>query len=469
MKIPFKVSILLALMSCKKEDQNIAVTAVELDVTSLELQVGETTTLSAMVLPDNASNLAVEWNTSEPSVVLVDKQGAVTAISVGTSVVRVTTVDGSKTASCLVKVVAVEDGITVEPAIVRMTIGSSQSLKTTVKRADKGDTLLVWSSADEAVAMIDATGTLTAVDAGATEVTAKTKDGKYSAVCKVSVIDVKLEYVCIPAGRFMMGSPVSEPGRDEDEAQHVVELTKDFQLSKYEITNTQFCGFLNVNNIGADGKWLEAQIGAKQVLIYENDWGVRYDVENKTWLPTTGREEFPVVGVTWYGAMEFATWVGGFLPTEAQWEYACRGDYPNKAGEANTLPFGVGGGKKLDYSVSNFLFRYSYAMPGGDYIDKANVSPAKTQKVGTFAANNYGLCDMHGNVWEWCSDGYDANYGMQSFTEPATDPAGAEQPAERVIKGGSWYFFARACRSAFRHKSAPETTSNGIGFRVAHL
>lgn len=277
-----------------------------------------------------------------------------------------------------------------------------------------------------------------------------------------------IEYVAIPSGSFMMGSPVSEKNRDEDETQHFVTLSKGFSISKYEVTNEQFCKFLNAKNIGADGYWKESPNMNKRIISTDRTQSLQYS--NGRWTPASGQEKFPVVYVTWFGASSFASWAGGSLPTEAQWEYAARGNYPNKAAEKATKPFGIGSGYELNQTLANFYWKYAYRMQDGEYVAPNAMSKSAVQ-VGSYteAANNYGLYDMHGNVWEWCSDFYDPGYGNAIPDNPATNPTGADSGTERVVKGGSWYFYARCCRSAFRMHTKEDTASHNIGFRIVRL
>jgi hypothetical protein len=147
-----------------------------------------------------------------------------------------------------------------------------------------------------------------------------------SAANHVSIVQqLKIELASIPAGTFTMGSPTNEPNRDSDETQFQVTLSA-FRMSKYEITNAQYAAFLNAKNIGSDGKYA-AGAYPTQPLIYASsgsyNWGLNYT--GGQWAPVAGYENHPVINVTWYGATEFATYVGGALPTEAQWEYAARG------------------------------------------------------------------------------------------------------------------------------------------------
>jgi len=249
----------------------------------------------------------------------------------------------------------------------------------------------------------------------------------------------------IPAGTFNMGSPVTEGNRDNDETQYPVTLSA-YRMSKYEITNTQYAAFLNAKSIGSDGIWAAAPVYPTQALIYANtSWGLTYS--GSQWVPVTGYENAPVINVTWYGATEYATYIGGTLPTEAQWEYACRA--------GTTTPFNTG-----DF-LTNGQANYNWAYPYNGGTNTVTTCPGKTQPVGTYAANAYGLYDMHGNVYEWCAD----LYGTYPTTAQ-TDPTGAATGSYRVIRGGSWYGGAQVCRSAHRNGTYPDGGNDGLGFRV---
>ena len=161
--------------------------------------------------------------------------------------------------------------------------------------------------------------------------------------------------------------------------------------------------------------------------------------------------------------MEYAHWVGGTLPTEAQWEYACRGGESNK-------PFGVGDGYTLNNTLANFDWRSSWSWNGISALaDESGTGggsyPGTTQAVGSYPyANKYGLYDMHGNVYEWCLDqwGGSNNYLSLSPTDPLSTTGSA-----RVLRGGSWDRSAQGCRSAFRFIILPDATGDHVGFRVA--
>ena len=223
-----------------------------------------------------------------------------------------------------------------------------------------------------------------------------------------------IAWVSIPAGTFTMGSPSSEVDRGIDETQHQVTLSA-FKMSKYEVTFEQYDLFCDATG--------------------------RSKPSDEGW----GRGNRPVINVSWHDATAFAEWMGCRLPTEAEWEYACRA--------GTTTPFNTG--NNLTTSQANYDGNYPYNNNAkGEYRQK-------TMPVGSFAANAYRLFDMHGNVWEWCSDWY-GDYS----TSAQTNPKGASSGSYRVYRGGSWLNDALDCRSADRCGTAPDIRDNFIGFRL---
>jgi formylglycine-generating enzyme required for sulfatase activity len=225
----------------------------------------------------------------------------------------------------------------------------------------------------------------------------------------------RMEWVAIPAGTFTMGSPSYETDRGSDEGpQHPVSLSG-FKMSKYEVTFAQYDAFCD-----ATGRQKPS----------DNGWG---------------RGNRPVINVDWNAATAFAQWMGCRLPTEAEWEYACR--------TGTTSPFNTG--SCLSSSQANYNGNYPYSTCGmGTYLQK-------TMSVGSYAPNAWGLHDMHGNVWEWCSDWY-GDYS----SSPQTNPKGPSSGSYRFLRGGSWNNYGWYCRSATRNYYAPSARFYIIGFRL---
>ena len=252
--------------------------------------------------------------------------------------------------------------------------------------------------------------------------------------------------VSVLGGSFTMGSPFDEYGRDDDETLHQVTLG-DFRMSKYLITNVQFAAFLNAKGIGVDGLYAVGAFPAQR-LIFSSSFGLFFS--QAQWLPNEGYENCPVINVTWYGAMEFASYSGGRLPTEAEWEYACRA--------GTSTPFNTG------ICLTDGQADYSWDAPNPGCINTNKSRPQRTMPVDTFPANSYGLHDMHGNVWEWCGDWY-GTYPLGN----QINPNGPSTGTNRVVRGGAFYLPAYYCRSANRSSMAPEAYLEAYGFRIVMI
>ncbi len=240
------------------------------------------------------------------------------------------------------------------------------------------------------------------------------------ASAKVITNSVGMKLVEIPAGEFMMGSPDSDSDADSREKpQHRVRITKSFYLGATEVTQGQYEKVIGRNpsrhkELGPDApvesvSWTDAQEFCRKLseLAEEKEAGRRYR-----------------------------------LPTEAEWEYACR------AGSTTKWCFGDDESRLDDYAWYH------------------KNSDRKTHQVGQKKANAWGLYDMHGNVYEWCEDWYDGKYYADS---PTDDPTGPPGGSDRVDRGGSWHCVARVCRSAHRDYDAPGLRYNGFGFRVVQV
>jgi len=237
------------------------------------------------------------------------------------------------------------------------------------------------------------------------------------------------DMVWIPGGTFRMGS---NDGDDDEKPVHTVTVSgfySGFYMDKTEVTNRQFKAFVDANS-----QWGKGRISSQYHNgNYLKDWsGNSYP---------SGKGDHPVVYVSWYAADEYAKWAGKRLPTEAEWEYAARGGLE---------------GKKYPWGNSISHDRANYSGTGGK--DRWS----GTALVGSFPPNGYGLYDMAGNVWEWCSDWYDWNYYSRS---PSSNPICAKTGTERVLCGGSWHYYALYMRCAYRFSVFTPTTGPDVGFR----
>ena len=265
----------------------------------------------------------------------------------------------------------------------------------------------------------------------------------------------------IPAGEFQMGSPASEVGRSEDEEQHRVKISQSYYLGKHEVTRGEFRKFVEATDYKT-----EAEKDEKGGYGYTGDEGTPYAQKPEfTWRNTgfTQTDEHPVVNVSWNDAVEFCKWLSKNerktyrLPTEAEWEYACRATVSTRwfRGDDQSILEQIA--NVADSALFSKHAFFSYAKSWNDgYVF--------TAPVGKFSANKFGLHDMHGNVWEWCSDWYDAKYYASS---PTNDPRGPETGSSRVDRGGSWYSGPGDCRSAYRSGDSPSYRDFYLGFRVA--
>jgi formylglycine-generating enzyme required for sulfatase activity len=260
---------------------------------------------------------------------------------------------------------------------------------------------------------------------------------------------VKITMCWIPPGEFLMGSPTAELGREDDEVQHRVRITKGFWLAKYEVTQAQWraCGGVDPSarppwSVGGEVKVSWEQLASAGIRA-TNFKGADLPVERVSWDEAADWCEGLNAGGRAKGGPE-AEWRYG-LPTEAQWEYAARGGTLTALNSGKNLTSNEGECRNLGELAW-------YDKNGG----------LRTHDVGGKKANAWGLHDMHGNVWEWCLDWYGAYP-----SGVAVDPVGARSGERRVGRGGSWGDFAGNCRVAGRGDRGPANTRYSFGFRVA--
>jgi formylglycine-generating enzyme required for sulfatase activity len=261
----------------------------------------------------------------------------------------------------------------------------------------------------------------------------------------------------IPAGAFVMGSPAGELQRLESEGpQHQVRL-EEFLLSQTPITQAQWRAVAGWearegerwgSELNPNPSRFQSQEGKGKARLLEGE---------------TSTDQRPVEGVSWEEAMEFCARLSQRtgrtyrLPSEAQWEYACRA--------GTTTPFHFG--ETLTSELANYRASFTYANgPRGKYREQ-------TTPVGMFPANAWGLQDMHGNVWEWCLDHWHDSYeGAPTDGSAWVEEEGVkgEQSSKgRLLRGGSWFDPPQDCRSAFRFRFHPDGRGNDGGFRVCCL
>jgi formylglycine-generating enzyme required for sulfatase activity len=247
---------------------------------------------------------------------------------------------------------------------------------------------------------------------------------EYRGIPVETINSIAMKFMLIPPGEFVMGSPKSEKDRKDFEGQHRVCITKAFYLGAHEVTQAEY----------------QQVMGTKPSKF-------------------KGDSRRPVESVTWENARAFCRKLNGIqmerfsrweyrLPTEAEWEYACR------SGTMTVFHYGN--------SVSSAQANIRGDKPYGNAPRGRNLQ--RTTAVGSYRPNAWGLYDMHGNVWEWCQDWFGEDYYQKS---PLEDPPGPSRGTDRVGRGGGWFFGGIACRSAYRNRISPSKTIGSVGFRVA--
>ncbi len=303
------------------------------------------------------------------------------------------------------------------------------------------------------------------------------------------------DMVYIPHGGFEMGDHFAPEGYDDELPLHPV-LLDAFFMGKYEITNQQYCDFLNwaypaqlkvvsgvvyaVSDTGNSYPYCDTHSAStySQIDFSDPDFSVR----TKGTPPGRDMSDDPMVLVSWYGAVAYCNWRssaegyeecydlstwdcnfakhGYRLATEAEWEYVARGGLAGRRFPWN------------DPNISHDRANY-YANPGsypydenpttGYHPDWSDWVYPYTSPAGTFAANGYGLYDMAGNVWEWCNDWYGSDY---YDTSPYDNPTGPASGSYHVLRGGGWNSYANFCRVAIRISIYPGNRNYDYGFRI---
>jgi formylglycine-generating enzyme required for sulfatase activity len=477
----------------------LALTTLKLTEGKLYLAINDEEPLKATVLPANADP-KVTWVSSSPSVASVDNNGKIKALTVGQTTITVTTVGKNAAGQTVaatpplsvdVAATVAVTGVTLDKSELSLNINGTETLTATVSPANATNKDVSWSISPAGFATVtgsgthNVTGTVTAEAEGSATITV-TANGNKTATCAVTVTDRPAEIgdlvkmVWIEPGKFMMGSPSDEVGRGTQilETQHEVTLTKGFYMGKYEVTQEQFeevmwyidsyPTFRGANYPVEWVNWYEAIAFCNWMSDEEDLWPVYWvymedapdihlgnNFQNPAYwscypdewgyIPFPGDEEDDDYD-RWYNLM----WLEGDgyrLPTEAEWEYACR------AG-----------------TTTRFYYGNNITEDDANY----NGDVGRTTVVGSYPPNKWGLYDMHGNVEEWCWDWLSRTLDYPAGAQ--TDPEGPSTNFyhDKVIRGGSFLHYDTSVRSAGRDFAEPteygQTSGQNvlplIGFRV---
>ncbi len=247
------------------------------------------------------------------------------------------------------------------------------------------------------------------------------------------------EMIFVKGGTFTMGS---NNGDSDEQPPHQVTVS-DFYIGKYEVTHAEYIKFLNDIKVNSNG----SHNGTEYIDMDDSDCAIAYKNNKFYFKGSTYAKNIkcPVIEVTWHGANAYCKWAGGRLPTEAEWEYAARGGQDYKYAGSNNID------EVAWYTVNS----YDKGSSHKDY---------GTHPVGQKKANELGLYDMSGNVWEWCQDKRHGNYKNAPNDGSAWESGTG---SDRVNRGGSWNFSGYNCRVAYRYNNYSPGSHSDLGFRLA--
>jgi formylglycine-generating enzyme required for sulfatase activity len=485
---------------------NVPVTRIELTSSitgekSITLAEGQSEALRVLILPDNATNNNVRWESSNTSVAIAS-ESVVYAIGAGTATITATAKGNTSqadTVTVTVTPVIAVTGVALDLSSFFLVVGDQKTLTPTLSPSNATNDGVSWASYNIGVAMVQQNGTVIGTGPGTTTIVVTTNDGKREAECVVTVAAVAPPIdgmVWIYPGTFMMGSPLDEPESLDAEIPHQVTLTKGFYMGEHPVTQAEFKAVMGYDssffpsysrNLYADRKdefpterlmWYEAimycnflseDMGLQPVYAmykkdalfanYPYDYWIKDNPDNwSTDVEDWGRLEDATVHRWDY--IRVLEGNGYRLPTEAQWEYACRAETTTAFHTGNSMY-----GPVMDEGLvvgGNANFYGPVAYDNGYVSIDNGIALFQTIPGGEFPPNKWGLYDMHGNVAEWCFDWYGSYRGATTNI----DPTGPEFGSFRILRGGSYYDFAMDIRSASRYAMRAYSYDSDVGFRI---
>jgi formylglycine-generating enzyme required for sulfatase activity len=316
-----------------------------------------------------------------------------------------------------------------------ITVGNTETLTANVSPSNATNKSVSWSSSNSNIATVTSNGVVTGVSAGSATITVTTADGNRTATCAVTVAApaLNISLVRIQGGTFTMGSPLNEAERNDWEGpQHQVTVNA-FYMGKYQVTQAEYEAVMGTN---------PSYFKGSNLPVDQVSW---YDAVGYCNILSQREGLTPVYSGS--GDNITCNWnANGYrLPTEAEWEYACRA--------GTTTPFSTGN------NITTSQANYDGTRPYNN--NATGIVRWTTTPVGSFAPNTWGLYDMHGNVGEWCWD------WLGSYSSGAqTNPRGPVSGDRRLERGGTWYDVGGLLRSAFRGSYHPSVIYNFVGFRL---
>ena len=446
------------------------VTGISLNKSAASIAIGFTETLIAVITPSEATNQNVTWSSSDNDVATVSADGVVTAVSLGSAIITVTTEDGEYEDTCNITVLypvaqnrfeyywVDEHDSLVTTSGGKISVFPGETL--TITSQGEGYNVWQWHLNSVNIDHSEDTYGFSSTEFGKYTVGLFVEKNGRLYNTNIIVIVSDIEMVWIPAGTYTQGSPADEPNRsiNGNEDQRQVTLTSGFYMGMYQVTQEQYQAVMGNNpsvfylNPAAGEvqerrpvervSWYDAIVFCNRLSIAEGltpAYSISDSTNPNSWgaVPYYDYGLHTVVGNTaLWDAVEIVTGSTGYrLPTEAQWEYACRA--------GTTTAYNTGA------TISDNTGWYS--------ANSNNI----THEVGKKPANAWGLYDMHGNVFEWSWDWYDTY-----TSEAQTDPTGAVSGTRRILRGGPYGSEGVDMRSAYRYSLPPWSGESFTGFRL---